>query len=192
MLASTRKHPDPDPIVPLDSLFTGRRLPYLLGALFCAGLIAFALHLQYQLGEDPCPLCIFQRVAVIASGVVFLLAALHGPGQAGARAYALLLLITNGIGAAIATRQVWIQHLPKDQLPECGPGLSYLMDTFPLLAVLRKVLSGSGECAAVGWTLLGMSIAEWTLLCFIGMALWGLWLGRRRTRLVFAQALRRH
>lgn len=170
----------------LKQLLTGRRFPYLLGALFCAGLIAFALYLQFQQGEDPCPLCIFQRVAVIASGVVFLLAALHGPGPTGTRVYAVLLLITNGVGGAIASRHVWIQHLPKDQVPECGPGLSYLLDTFPLAAVVRKVLSGSGECATVGWTLLGMSIPEWTLLSFIAMALWGLWLARKRTRLVFA------
>lgn len=170
----------------LSPLLTGRRLPYLLGALFCAGLIAFALYLQYQLGEDPCPLCIFQRVAVMATGVVFLLAFLHGPSPAAARIYAWLLLLTNGVGGAIALRQVWLQHLPKDRVPECGPGLSYLLDTFPLFAAIRKVLSGSGECATVGWTFLGMSIPEWTLLCFIAMALWALWLGRKRTRLVFA------
>ena len=159
-----------------------RRLGYLAGALFCAGLIAFALYLQYQLGEDPCPLCIFQRVAVIATGVVFLLAALQGPGPLAARIYAVLLLVTNGIGGGIAARQVWLQHLPKDQVPECGPGLSYLLDTFPVMAVLRKVLTGSGECATVGWTFLTLSIAEWTLLCFIGMAGWGLWLARRPRR----------
>jgi disulfide bond formation protein DsbB len=148
-----------------------RRLAYFGGALFCAALIGFALHLQYQLGEDPCPLCIFQRVAIIASGLIFLLAALHGPGDRGARIYAGLLLLSNGIGGAIAARHVWIQHLPKDQVPECGPGLSYMLDTFPVLAVVRKVLSGSGECAVVGWTFLGLSIPEWTLLCFLAMAL---------------------
>ncbi|MDE3011318.1 MAG: disulfide bond formation protein B [Pseudomonadota bacterium] len=165
--------------VNFNSLLAGRRLPYLLGALFCAGLIAFALHLQYQQGEDPCPLCIFQRVAVIASGCVFLLAFLHGPRNRARSLYAGLLLLSNGVGAAIAARHVWIQHLPKDQVPECGPGLSYLLDTFPVMAVLRKVLSGSGECATVGWTFLGFSIPEWTLLCFVIMMIWGLLLARR-------------
>ena len=159
-----------------------RRAGYLVGALFCAGLIGFALYLQYQQGEDPCPLCIFQRVAVIASGVIFLLAALHGPGDRGARAYAGLLLLSNGVGGAIATRHVWIQHLPKDQVPECGPGLSYMLDTFPIFDVLRRVLSGSGECATVGWTFLGFSIPEWTLLCFVLMAAWAVWLARSGSR----------
>jgi disulfide bond formation protein DsbB len=155
-----------------------RRLAYLAAALCCAALIGFALILQYRLGEDPCPLCIFQRVAVIASGLIFLIAALHGPGDRGARGYAVLLLLSNGAGAGIAARHVWIQHLPKDQVPECGPGLSYLLDTFPVAAVLRKVLSGSGECATIGWTLLGFSIPEWTLLCFVLLATWALWQAR--------------
>ena len=158
-----------------------RRLAAFLGALACAALIAFALYLQYQQGEDPCPLCIFQRVAVIATGLVFLLAALHGPGNRGARGYAALLLLTTGVGGAIAARHVWIQHLPKDQVPACGPGLSYLIDTFPLVDMLRKVLTGSGECATIGWTFLTLSIPEWTLLCFIALAVWAVWqvAGRR-------------
>ena len=152
-----------------------RRLAYLLGALPCAALIGFALYLQYQQGEDPCPLCIFQRIAVIASGVLFLLAALQGPGERGARVYALLLGLSNGIGGLIAMRHIWIQHLPKDQLPECGPGLGYLLDTFPVADVVRRVLTGSGECATVGWTWLSLSIPEWTLLCFIALGVWGAW-----------------
>jgi len=149
------------------------RLAYLAGALFCAALIAFALYLQYVQGEDPCPLCIFQRIAVIATGAVFLVAALHGPGHIMARVYAALVLLTAGTGAAIAARHIWIQHLPPDQVPSCGPGLSYLMDVFPLATVVKQVLSGSGECAHVGWTFLGWSIPEWTLLCFIALGAWG-------------------
>jgi disulfide bond formation protein DsbB len=152
-----------------------RRLAYLLGATGCAALIAFALYLQYQLGEDPCPLCIFQRVAVMITGIIFFLAAAHGPRSQGAKVYAAFIFVSSGIGASIASRHIWIQHLPKDRLPECGPGLSYMIDTFPLAEVLRKVLTGSGECATVGWTFLSFSIPEWTLLCFILMMVWA-WL----------------
>ncbi len=167
----------------LNRPLASRRLAYLLGALACAALIGFALYLQYQQGEDPCPLCIFQRVAVMATGGVFLLAALHGPGDRGARLYALLALLTTGTGGAIAARHVWIQHLPADQVPACGPGLSYLIDTFPLFDMLRKVLSGSGECAHIGWTWLGFSIPQWTLACFIALAGWAIWqTGGRRPR----------
>jgi len=152
-----------------------RRLAYLIGAGICTALIGFALYLQYQLGEDPCPLCIFQRVAVIVSGIIFFLAAVHGPNARGAKVYALLIFASSGLGAFIAIRHIWIQHLPKDLLPECGPGLSYLFDTFPFTEVLRKVLSGSGECAALGWTFLSLSIPEWTLICFILLMGWA-WL----------------
>jgi len=152
-----------------------RRIAYFIGAATCAALIAFALYLQYQLGEDPCPLCIFQRIAVMISGVIFFLAAAHHPQNQGAKIYAYLISLSSGIGAAIAGRHIWIQHLPKDHLPECGPGLSYLMDTFPFMDVLRKVLTGSGECATVGWTFLSLSIPEWTLIFFVSLITWAWW-----------------
>ena len=143
-----------------------RRGVYLLGLLCCASLIAFALYLQYKLGEDPCPLCIFQRVAVIALGLVFLLAGLHNPQAGGNKFYGLLGLLVAAIGAGVAGRHVWLQHLPKDQVPECGPGLSYMLESSPLLQVFKTVLKGTGECAEVGWTFLRLSIPEWTLICF--------------------------
>ena len=152
------------------STFSGlpkRRIVYLIGFLFCAGLIAFALYLQYKLAEDPCPLCIFQRIAVAALGLVSLIAALHNPRDFGNRIYASLSVIAAAIGGAIAGRHVWLQHMPKDQVPECGPGLNYLLETQPWMQALSKVLKGSGECAEVGWTFLHMSIPEWTLICFI-------------------------
>lgn len=151
--------------------FLNRRTIYLLGFVACAGLIAFALYLQHKLGEDPCALCIFQRVAVIVLGVVCLVAGLHNPADKGNRIYASLALLVSLIGGGIATRHVWLQHLPKDQVPECGPGLSYLMETQPWLQVLRNVLHGSGECAEVGWTFLRLSIPEWTLICFLLFAI---------------------
>ncbi len=151
-------------------LFTRRRI-YLLGFLACAGLIAFALYLQHQLGEDPCALCIFQRVAVVALGIIFLIAGLHNPGARGNRAYASLALVATLAGGGIAARHVWLQNLPKDQVPECGPGLSYLMETQPWLRVFQNVLQGSGECAEVGWTFLRLSIPEWTMICFVLFAI---------------------
>jgi protein dithiol:quinone oxidoreductase len=151
--------------------FLSRRIIYFLGFAVCAALIAFALYLQHKLGEDPCALCIFQRVAVIALGVVFLIAGLHNPQSRGNRVYASLALIVTLIGGGIAARHVWLQHLPKDQVPECGPGLSYLIETQPWLQVFRNVLQGSGECAEVGWTFLRLSIPEWTLICFVLFAI---------------------
>ncbi|MBS0327094.1 MAG: disulfide bond formation protein B [Proteobacteria bacterium] len=156
-----------------------RRPAYMLGFLVCAALIAWALWLQYGKGIEPCPLCIFQRVAVIAVGIVFLLAALHNPKKSGAAFYALLTVITAGAGALFAARQIWLQALPKDLVPACGPGLNYMLDTLPFADVVRKVLEGSGECAEKGWVLLGLSIAGWTFVFFIAMISAAVALARR-------------
>jgi disulfide bond formation protein DsbB len=144
-----------------------RRLGYVLGFLVCAGLMAFALYLQFGMDLDPCPLCVLQRIAISAMGLVFLIAAIHNPERPGARIYAFVQLILGGAGAALALRQLWLQSLPKDQVPVCGMSLGYMLDTLPLTETLRKVLEGSGECAEKGWVFLHLSIAGWTLVFFI-------------------------
>ncbi len=146
------------------------RLGYLAGFLFCAGMITFALYLQFIEYQNPCPLCVFQRIAWVALGVLFLVAAVHGPGRTGAIVYGALLLIVAASGAAIAGRHVWLQHLPKDKVPACGPDLDFMLQQFPLTETLRRVLAGSGECAEKGWTFLGFSIPEWSLLWFVLIA----------------------
>ena len=143
------------------------RLGYLAGFLICGGLILYALYLQYYEYQDPCPLCLLQRVVYIALMVVFLLGALHGPRRTGAVVYSTLLVLVSLIGAGIAGRHVWLQHLPKDKVPECGPGLGYILDRFPLVNALEKIFRGSGECAEAGWRLMGLSIAEWSLVWFV-------------------------
>ena len=143
------------------------RLGYLAGFVICGGLILYALYLQYYEYQDPCPLCLLQRVVYIALMVVFLLGALHGPRRTGAVVYSTLLVLVSLIGAGIAGRHVWLQHLPKDKVPECGPGLGYILDRFPLVNALEKIFRGSGECAEAGWRLMGLSIAEWSLVWFI-------------------------
>jgi disulfide bond formation protein DsbB len=150
-------------------LLPGRRAAYFLGFLVCAALMAFALYLQYVMELEPCPLCIFQRVAMIATGVVFLVAALHNPGRGGAAFYAVLTLITAGIGAGLAAWQVWIQGQPKGSVPSCGMGLDYMLDTMPLFDVIGRVLKGSGECAEQGWVFLGLAIPSWTFVFFVAI-----------------------
>ena len=146
------------------------RWGYALGFLVCAGLIGFALYLQYYQDEEPCPLCIFQRIGFMALGVVFLVAALHAPARNGAKVYGTLLLLVAAAGAAIAGRHVWLQNLPPSQVPACGPDLSHMMGRFPFWEVVGKVLKGSGQCAEVGWTFLGISIAGWSLTWFVLLA----------------------
>lgn len=143
------------------------RLGYALGFLVCAGLISYALYLQHYEYQNPCPLCILQRLVYMTLMAVFLVAALHGPGRIGSRVYGGLLFLTAAVGAAIATRHVWLQNLPEDRVPECGPGLEYMLNRFPLSQALEKILAGSGECAEAGWTLMGLTIAGWSLVWFV-------------------------
>jgi disulfide bond formation protein DsbB len=154
----------------------------LFGFATCAALLAYAVFAQYGQMFEPCPLCIFQRVAMAAVGAIGLLAAIHNPrGRGGRRAWALLAFLAAAVGAGIAGRHVWLQHLPADQVPACGPGLSYMIESMPSwLAVLKKVLQGSGECAEINWTLWGFSMPEWTLLCFVLLGVGALVAGFRR------------
>lgn len=140
-----------------------------LAFLGCLAIMGGALYLQYQVGLEPCPLCIFQRVGVIACALVLLIAFLHGPKTIGLRVYAVLTALAALAGGGVAIRQLWLQQLPPDQVPVCGPGLNYMLDVFPLHEVLAKVLSGSGECAEVTWRFLSLSLAGWSLVVFIGL-----------------------
>jgi len=153
---------------------------YLAGALFCAGLMGFALFLQYIKHQDPCPLCMVQRVIFIALLAVFALAALHGPKRVGERVYAALVVLLSLTGVGVASRHIWIQHLPKDQVPACGPGLDYMLDTMPMSRVLKELMHGSGECAEKGWTFLTLGIPEWSLICYIALGVWAVLIAVRR------------
>jgi disulfide bond formation protein DsbB len=134
--------------------------------IVCAGLLGFGLYLEHVVGLEPCPLCVFQRVAFIVIALLALIGAIHNPQKLFERIYTGLMLIASLCGAGIAGRQIWLQHLPEDKVPECGPGLEYMLDAFPFTDALRMVLSGSGECAEVQWTFLSFSIAEWSIVCF--------------------------
>jgi disulfide bond formation protein DsbB len=142
---------------------------YLAGALFSGGLMGFALYLQYVKHQDPCPLCMVQRVIFIAILAVFVVAMLHGPKRMGEKIYAALIMLLSLSGVAVASRHIWIQHLPKDQVPACGPGLDYMLETMPMGTVLQKLMHGSGECAEKGWTFLTLNIPEWSLLCYLAL-----------------------
>ena len=156
------------------SLQQSRRLINTAAGLFCAGLLAYAYYLQFHDDLDPCPLCIFQRVAFLATGLLFLAAAIQGPGRIGSRIYAVLISSAGLTGAGIAARHVWIQSLPPGQAPECGPGLDYMLEVFPLTDTLKMVFTGSGECAEVSWTFLGISMPAWALLNFLGLVAVGI------------------
>lgn len=146
------------------------RIWFFLGFIGCGFLLAMGAYFQFVDGLEPCPLCISQRIAILLTGIVFLLAVIHNPGQSGVRIYAILGAATALFGGAISTRHVWLQHLPKDQVPECGPGLEYMFQNFPLSATLKLMLSGTGDCAEVTWSFLSLSMPAWTLVAFLMLA----------------------
>jgi protein dithiol:quinone oxidoreductase len=158
------------------------RVANALGALACAGLMGYALYAQHMLGLEPCPLCIFQRVAVITLGSFFLLAALHPAGKAGRRVYSVLLGLVALAGIGVAGRHVWLTTLPPERVPACGPGLDFMLESFPLKDALAMVLSGSGECASVEWRFLGLSMPGWVLVALLCLGAWGVFWNWRAGR----------
>ena len=142
------------------------RLIYLALFLDCVGLMGFGLYLQHVEKLEPCPLCIFQRYAFVVTGLIALIAAIHGPRKVGTWIYGTLLVLSAGAGAVIAGRQTWLQHNPPKVL-DCGPDLAYMLDSFPLAQVLPKVFKGEADCAKVVWKFLGLSIPEWALAWFV-------------------------
>jgi disulfide bond formation protein DsbB len=156
------------------------RIAALLPALGCASLLGFGYYLQYGEGLNPCPLCLVQRGFFYAVAAFSVIAAIHGPRQTGRFLYGILVALFAAGGFAVAARQVWLQHLPPDKVPQCGPDLYFMLDNFPLSRVLKTLVQGTGECAVVDWSFLGLSIAEWSLGCFAALFFYALWLGAGR------------
>ena len=150
-------------------MFFQPRIWFLFVALACAGLLGYALYIQHVEFLDPCPLCVFQRIVFIWIGSIALLAFLHNPQASGRWVYGGLLSVGGIAGAAVAGRHLWMQNLPPDQVPDCGMGLNYMLETMPFTQVLSQVFYGSGECAEVFWSFLGLSMPGWTLLWYTGI-----------------------
>lgn len=157
------------------------RVSFFAGFLICAGLLGFALFTEYYWHMFPCPLCVFQRVAFIAMAFFFLLGGLHAPRGGTRWVYTGGVLLGALFGIAVAGRHLWIQSLPADQVPSCGPPLDYLFGAFPFAKVLQLVFTGSGECAKVE-PILGLPMPAWTLLWFIALAALAIVATRRRAQ----------
>ncbi|MDX1456365.1 MAG: disulfide bond formation protein B [Marinobacter sp.] len=150
------------------------RLVFTLVFVVCAALLGTAFYMEYVKGLEPCPLCWLQRYAFMAVGIVSLVAALHNPAALGRRLYGALLVVFAGLGLGLAGRQLWLQSLPADQVPACGPSVDYMLEVLPWLDVLRTALRGTGDCAEVVWRFLGLSIPGWTAVFFSILVVTGL------------------
>jgi len=157
-----------------------RRLINLAGFFVCAALLAYALYAQFHLGLEPCPLCIFQRIGMALLGLAFLAAALHHPRGRGRFGYALAVGLAALLTAGVAARHVYIQSLPPGSLPSCGAPLAVLLKFTPVWQVIRKVLTGSGECGEVNWRFLGLAMPAWVLIWALVLGVAGVVANARR------------
>ena len=143
--------------------------------------IAFAMFMEHKLGLHPCPLCMTQRVFIVLVGLIGLVAALHNPPGWGRRVYGALCTLAAIAGGAVAARHVWLQYLPEEEVPACGPSLQYMLETLPFSDTLSIVMMGDGNCAEVVWTFMGLSIPEQTLILFTAVTITCLWQTLRRS-----------
>ena len=155
------------------------RVQFLLGFLACVSLLAYAIYTQLYDGLEPCNLCIFQRIAFAALGLVFVVGALHGPRGAGGRGvYGALAALAGLAGIGIAARHVYVQLNPVGA--SCGVPLSFMRETMSTTDVIRKVLTATGNCGDIDWTFLGLSMPAWSLVWFVGLTAWALYAAFRR------------
>ena len=150
------------------------RLVFVAIFLACAMLIGIALYMQEQQGLEPCPMCILQRYAFVAIGVVALVAGVHGPQGVGLRVYGVLVAVLALGGGGTALRHSWLQHFPP-KIESCGTDLEFLLNTFPLSQALPKIFAGTGSCSKIDWRMLGLTIPEWALVWFALIAIAAVW-----------------
>jgi disulfide bond formation protein DsbB len=163
---------------------TNRRLLNFAGFIACVALLAYAYYTQYKLGLEPCPLCIFQRIGIAAVGVAFLIAGLHSPRRWGGSVYAVLIGLASLATVGVALRHLYVQSLPPGTIPACGAPLDVLLQFTPVTEVIRKVLTGSGECSQVNWKFLGLAMPAWVLIWALLLGAMGVLIntGRRRAK----------
>lgn len=160
------------------SLFSGRS-GYILGFIASFGLVGLALFIQTQNNLEPCPLCISQRIVFMSLGLVFLLTAIHNPQALWRKIYGALLVLTALGGAGVAIRHWWLQAHRESMVADCGVGFDYMFDNFPLQKALTLVFRGTGDCAAIDWTFLGLTLPQLSLIAFIGFAAYAIYLTKK-------------
>lgn len=162
--------------------YLNKRLINLYIFLFCAAMMGIAYYMQYAMGLKPCHLCIMQRVFFTAAGLMALAGFIHNPGTRGIKVYGITSALLALAGSGFAMRQIWLQHLPKDEVPACGPSLSYMLEEFPLAETLKVMFSGDGNCAEIAWVdpVIGLGIPEWAIVGFVMIAAAGVFQALRR------------
>lgn len=156
------------------------RQQFLLGFAICAALLAYAFYVQFQLGIQPCPFCIFQRLCFAALGLAFLLGGLLSPRSSDGRRWLAVLAVLPALaGVGYAGRHAWVQLNPPP-LPSCGPGLNFIVEQYSWLGAAKRVLQATGDCSNIDWQFLGLSMPMWALLWFLLLGAGALYAGFQR------------
>ncbi len=163
----------------IKKLLTGRT-GYLIGFVTCFAIVALALVIQTQYHLEPCPLCISQRIIFMSLGVLFLIAAFIPPATWLKKAFTALQVLTALGGAGVAIRHWYLQANRESMIADCGVGFDYMFENFPLQKAFKLIFRGTGDCAAIDWTFLGLTLPQLGLISFLGMAAYAIWLFARK------------
>lgn len=161
------------------TLFTGKN-GYLLGFILCFGIVALALVIQTTYKLEPCPLCITQRMVFMGLGVLFLIAAFIPPANILKKIFMALQVLTALGGAGVAIRHWYLQANRESMIADCGVGFDYMFENFPLQKAFKLLFRGTGDCAAIDWTLLGLTLPQLGLISFMGFAAYAIFLVTRK------------
>lgn len=143
----------------------------LTGFVTCIALLASAYYFQFALEMEPCPLCIMQRVATLMVALGCLMGFFLSERPLGLLIASVWTLLSSFFGIYLAHHHNWLQNLPADQVPSCGPSLEYMLDAFPMMEIITVLLRGNGNCAEISWSFAGLSMPGWLLIFFIGFAI---------------------
>ena len=148
------------------SSFTSRQINLVI-FLIVGSLLGYAAYSMKILGLEPCTLCITQQFFYCLIGISSFVSFLQNPGVTISRVYSFFISLFAIAGIWISGRQIWLQGLPEDEVPLCGPPLEYIIDVFPFADVLNALFMGDGNCAEIPWQFLGLSMAGWSFICFL-------------------------
>ena len=149
------------------SSLNNRNINLICGVMCVSSLLIAKFYFEEYLGLEPCYLCITQRAFIAIAGLLFFIWSIHDPKRLGARIYALLVLAVASAGAYFSLKQLYLQSLPEEQVPQCGPPVDYLFETFSNFEVIAMLLRGDGNCAKIQWEFLSITMPGWVLLIFI-------------------------
>ncbi len=143
------------------------RFTYFIGFLLIAVLLGMAAYLEVYEGINPCPLCVLQRIVLIALGVIFFFAMVLKSNKIGQWIFGSMATLISLGGILLSGRQVWLQHMPQNGMGECGISLQYIFKIFPFTEAIQHVWKGGIECSQHDWEFLRLSLAEWSFIWFI-------------------------